>query len=163
MVTIQLKQVRFNYFQTMIKNFIILLLSVICNSCGFFVEPKGTFVVKNNSSYKIEITIFYESKVIERVEINSNDEFKKTMQVDWGSTTTPFNGPTDSVIVQFDNLRYIKQYCQGFPIYGNFDKCDFKKNLIDFETGVTTRNKLTGYNTKTITFDNSDFEKAIPL
>lgn len=63
----------------------------------------------------------------------------------------------------FNDIRYIKQYCQGFQIYANFGKCDFRKNLTDFESGVTTRNKLTSHYIMTITFDTMDFETAIPL
>lgn len=154
---------QFNYFQIMIKSYLFVCLLVLIYGCSFFVEPKGTFVVKNDSDYKLDITFFSKSKVVETLVINSKEQYKSTILIDYGGTTTPFNGTTDSIIIKFDNLRYIKQYCQGFQIYANFGKCDFKKNLIDFETGVTKRNKITGFDTKTITFDNSDFDKAIPL
>lgn len=129
-------------------------------SCTFFVNPKEIFIVKNEADKDINISFFSKSVLIESIKIDSHKQYEKTINVELGSTTSPFDEKTDSLIIQFSDNKYFKQYCQGFTLYGNFDKCYYEKNLLDFATGSYSRNNVSGKVFRTITFDNSDYVKA---
>jgi hypothetical protein len=139
------------------------LLIFICFSCSFLVQPKETFVIKNQTSKDIKILFFIKSALTESVDIIAGKQYEKEINIMIGSTTSPFNEKTDSLIVKFSDNKYLRQYCQGLSLYGNFDKCFYEKNLMDFATGSYVKSKISGKVTRTITFDESDYQRAKPL
>ena len=75
---------------------------------------------------------------------------------------TPLNDLSDSIVVVFDNTRAIIQHCQGRPLIGSTPICGvIEDNLSDFNFGDYNSGKLFKGSSMTITFDDSDLERAL--
>jgi hypothetical protein len=147
----------------MIKIYLFILI-LISQSCTLFIDPKVLFVINNKSDYGIKISFFENEKLIENITILSNQKFERKANNKNNSLITPFNISTDSIVISFDDKRRLIQSCKGKPLYGNFGICKYEKNLIDFvAVGEREKKKLNGNNTISITYNNSDFEKANPF
>jgi hypothetical protein len=135
------------------------------SSCAFLVRPKTNFIIKNDSNHKMSIIFFEKTNILETIQIESKGKFEKSIVTDAGSNiTTPFSTSTDSIVIKFDNKKSINYGCNGLKLYGNFGTCYFDKNLIDFvASGESSKKKFSDIVTKTITFNESDYEKAKEL
>lgn len=143
---------------------VVFALIFIILGCTFFVVPRETFIIKNETNKAMKISFFSKSVLLESVEIEAHKQFQKTIkEVGRLGITSPFNNKTDSLIILFSDKKYLSQYCQGLVFYGNFGKCYYEKNLLDFASGVRLRKKISGKTTNIITFDESDYQKAKPL
>jgi hypothetical protein len=139
-------------------------LTVILTSCSFFVPRKETFIIINESSNLRNISFFKSSILLEELSIEAGENYKKKIEVKTDeSTTYPFNISTDSIAISFNNEKVIINYCDGKALYGNFDSCQFDKNLMDFETGTYVRKEKYGKSSWTIVFDQSDYKNAMPI
>lgn len=145
------------------KYSISLLLALITTSCSFFVEPKVTFRVENNTAKDLTLLFYKKSNLLDSVYINSDGDYESSTRYRPGNNEdlTPFNMETDSIVVRFEDGKILQYYCDGIVLFGNFDKCPFEKNLMDFETGDSKKKKLSDKTTKTISFDESDYQKAV--
>ncbi len=143
---------------------VVFALIFIVLGCTFFIVPGETFIIKNETSKAMKISFFSKSILVESVEIEAHKQFQKTIkEVGRLGITSPFNNRTDSLIILFSDKKYLSQYCQGLVLYGNFGKCYYEKNLLDFASGMRLRKKISGEVTNIITFDESDYQKAKSL
>ena len=136
-----------------------LLLILFLNGC--IQIPPVNFKIENKSSYLIDIKLYTKGQINESFSIEINKSFSR---IGDGKSVTPYAYETDSIEVIFDKKRKFVQYCDGKRLFGNFGICRYDKNLMDFE-GVAIRKggNVFRKSSKTITFDNSDYEKAIPF
>jgi|GEM_PF-2384125 len=132
-------------------------------TCSSFIEPKVTFRVENNTTKDLQLLFFHESGLLDdSISLQKSGHYESSNRCRPGNNEdlTPFNTETDSIIVRFEDGRILEYYCDGIVLFKNFDKCRFEKNLMDFETRNSKRKKLSDNTTKTITFDESDYQKA---
>lgn len=153
---------------TMIKFRLILctLLVYLSFGCSFFVRPKTTFVIKNESSYAINISIYKESDLIQIIEIRSGGEWERKLRDEGSNLVSPFDSSADSVVVKFINSRALFFYCNGIPLTEpdciQRYKADGKNPIVIFNEEQTI-DKFTKYPRFTLTYDNSDYERAVEL
>lgn len=141
-----------------------LLLAGYLYGCGLVVRPKVSFVVKNKSTYRVDISFFKDTDLLKSVPILSGSAFDTTFVEELGSVTlSPFPQETDSISVSFEGKKAIVLYCNSERLYYNYEECQFPKNLMDFATGEVANEKRKYTTTKVITFDNSDYERAVEL
>ena len=157
-----------NFSMTMIKLRLILctFLAYLNLGCSFFVRPKTTFVIKNQSSHDINISIYKELDLIQVIEIRSGDEWQRKLRDESSNLISPFHETVDSVVVKFDNSRALFFYCDGIPLV-ELDcirkyKPDGKNPMVIFNEEQTI-DKFTKYSRFTLTYDNSDYERAVEL
>lgn len=134
---------------------------VFLDAC-FQIGPKFFYEIKNASSYSIAINVFYKGELNEKIEIESKKSYieKSTSRFH----LTPLNDLSDSIVVVFDNTIAIIQHCQGRPLIGSTPICgEIEDNLSDFNFGDYNSGKLFKGSSMTITFDDSDLERARPL
>lgn len=143
------------------KILLFIFLSIITLGCALVIQPKYHFIVKNESSYDINIRFYHKSIILDSLNIKSKNQFEKVISSGYGGVISPFEGKTDSLIIQFGNDRYIKQYCGGLSFFPP-SNCLSPKNLLDFATGEFS-SKIVNRTFYTITYDNTDYETAMPL
>ena len=129
------------------------------------IEPKVKFILRNDSSYDMKIRFFQKSKILDSLDIKSKKQYvSEKFDSDHESKITPFETNSDSIIIEFSNSKYLVQDCDGEKLHFNFEKCgNIPKSLMDFGLGDKKLLKFSGNYYQTLTFDNSDVEKAIPL
>lgn len=148
----------------MIKPILIFIIATFMLGCTMLIEPKVKFILRNDSDYDMKIKFFEKSIILDSLNIESQNQYvSEKFDSDHEGNITPFNTFSDSIVILFSNKKYIVQYCEGQKLHYNFIKCGkISKNLMDFGLGKKKLNKLTGNYNLTITFDNLDYEKAIP-
>lgn len=151
------------YFINIVRfNFWVILMFML-NGCGLLVRPKVAFIVENQSDYEISVSFYEDAVSLKRIFLSAGSTFDTTFTEDLGQITlSPFPIETDSVSVRFGNSRVITVYCNDKPLYYNA-KCQFPKNLMDFNTGKKGDINRRNTSVKVITFDNSDYERAVEL
>lgn len=129
------------------------------------IEPKVRFILRNDSSFDMKIRFFQKSKILDSLDIKSNKQFvSEKFDSDHEGKITPFETNSDSIIIEFSNRKYLVQYCDGEKLHFNFTKCGkIPKSLMDFGLGNKKLLKFSENYYLTLTFNNSDAEKAIPL
>ena len=152
----------------MIKKISLMLLVLIAASCSFFIRPKITFEIENNTSKDLNMKVFSKSKLLNDISIKALSKYDTTITYgDPGDNgqQTPFNYEiVDSIVVIIGNSKVIKYYCNGevlSRININSDCFKIKKNPLDFE--YYDINKIKSTTTKRLVYDESDFSKAEPL
>lgn len=160
--------------------FFFTLLVCSCHSQAVYTR----YIIKNNTNYIIRILAFYESKQYDEIIISPNDAFsKEAIYVGENSESSIFDKTLnpglgairDSVVVIFDDRKVIVQFCKrgndlgrcggltnGVPIEKNI------ANIItNSENQISKDVKRKGLKKQTgpfvITFDNSDYERAVEL
>jgi hypothetical protein len=140
-------------------HFVSLLLVV---SCGFLVQPSETYSIKNESLLNIKIEAYSRKNLIGIINIPKGEQFDTTFFKGGSDRVSTFSSEAfvDSVLIKFENQRFILQYCEGKDLF-NTGQCRVDKNLANFYGGKITY----GNNKKRLllTFDQNDFEKALPL
>lgn len=155
---------------------LILIISVLLNSCGFFellgLRGEGAmYVISNSSIYDIRIEAYRNNILIDSFNINKGQD---TISVEnFRSSPERYNffiEVPDSVIVRFENSRFLKQYCSGNPLnIGETECSSIVKNISAMyyrspRIEIAERYKGTRVTEKyIIDFDNSDYERSIPL
>ena len=151
----------------MIKKISLMLLVLIAASCSFFIRPKITFEIENNTSKDLNMKVFGKSKLQNEIMISPFSKYEVTHSYSSPGTDgsdSPFNEDiVDSIVVIFENSKIIKYYCFGDILYYKMDtECmKGKKNPFIFEYIKTSQLKST--TTKRLVYDESDFSKAEPL
>lgn len=150
------------------KKFLLLLLVLIASSCSFFVRPKVKFEIENKTSKNLNLKVFSKSKLLNDISIKALSKYDTTVTYgDPGDNgqQTPFNYEiVDSIIVNFDNLKQIKYYCNGEVLSSisiNSDCFKVKKNPLNFD--YIGNNNWKSTSTKLLIFDENDFSMAEPL
>jgi hypothetical protein len=140
----------------------------VCSNlgCSFFVYPKTTFIIENASSHDIDISIYEKSALIETVEIRAGSEFERELKDKSNELISPFRESSDSLVVKFGKNKALVFYCNGSQLTEN--ECIEKyfaagKNPMVLLNEEESINKLSGYRTYTLTYDNSDYERAAEL
>lgn len=150
-----------------IKTVIVLGIQVlIVSSCSFFVYPKVTFIIENVSPTDLKILFYEKGTLFDSVAIKRNEHYEKTSTFRPGNMSeyTPFDGEKiDSLVILFSDGKRIIQYCNGYPLHSAITNpdCRPEKNLMDFETGTSEKKKLRDKYTKTITFEDTDYQQAV--
>jgi hypothetical protein len=146
----------------MIKKPILVLLCFLFVGCGelFKFGTRCEFEISNESDYNVEISFFLKSNLEKVIKIKKGKVYSQNFK-DCTRIENPININPDSVIIQFDDRRFIKQYCNGKTFFGNFSDCRFEKNFIDGAAYLGVHRSITSL--KRITLENSDYEKALPL
>lgn len=149
--------------QSAMKYTLLLLLTLTASSCSFFVEPKVTFQVENNTSKDLKILFYSDFKLLDSILINNGQKYESSKRYRPGSdeALTPFKTETDSLIISFEDGKVIQYSCEGRVLFKNLDKCHFEKNLMDFDTGTSSKKKLSDKTRKTISIEESDYDKAV--
>ena len=147
----------------------LLLLTAILYSCGLVVRPKVAFVVKNESDYNVDISFYGKGVLLRGISLPQGDQFDTTLVEELDSQTlSPFPRETDSIAVVFDSRRVIIQSCNGELLYGlsgrygHSGRCAFKKDLMVFN-GQVENDRFYPKTSNILTFDNSDYERAVEL
>lgn len=135
----------------------------ICTSCTFFVRPKDTYILKNDTNKDIEISFYNKSKLERKLQIKSKTQFDSTFLSQRGSVSSPFPLEIDSVVIKFTINKYIRQYCNGIKLCCQVANCKIEKNLLNFEDATIENNRRIDKITKIIAFDESDYQRAKPL
>jgi hypothetical protein len=139
-----------------------IFLLVFCTSCGLLPKPLVNFILKNETEYELRIEVFEKSKIIENLSIKSKATYEKSIEIGGLYPTSPFNQDADSIVIKFDNKRFLKQYCKGKKLYGSIPICSEIKPLYDFNFGTFISN---GHKTDSwvLVVDEGDYSRAIPL
>jgi hypothetical protein len=143
------------------KNFRLLFILILTGCVDSFPTPR-LFIIENKSKVGIEIR-YYVNKILKNnIALKNNQSFRETIRGSKGLNPYKFNA--DSIEIIFDKRKKIVQYCGGKTLVGNdTTDCYIEKNLMDFGFGVGKKSKLSSKITRTITFDESDYEKAKEL
>jgi hypothetical protein len=146
----------------MIKNGVFLIMCFFVTfSCGKIIRPLDCkFEIANESDFDIKISLFFKSALKQELKIVKGEKFSKKIE-NCKDVLNPFNINPDSLIIQFDNKRIIKQYCNGKTLFGFFEECKYEKSLLDRAYYKIINNVFK--KTYRMTYDNSDYETAIPL
>jgi hypothetical protein len=118
--------------------------------------PLTISIIENKSDYNIEIKGYEKHKLIQSITIKSKDEYciKDRLEV---VLVMPY--PTDSIEIIYENKKKAIQFCNGERLFANSIQCKFEDNIMEF--GNKKLQKFPNRAIKKITFDNSDYEKAI--
>jgi hypothetical protein len=142
----------------MIKKISLLSLGIIAAGCSFFVRPKVTFEIENNTSKDLNMKVFSKSRLLNDISIKALSKYDTTITYgdpgDNGQQTPFAYEIVDSIVVIMGNSKVIKYYCDG-------EVLSRIKNPLDFEYSKTSQVKST--TTKRLVYDESDFSKAEPL
>lgn len=150
------------------KKSLLLLLVLISAGCSFFVRPKVTFEIENNTSKDLNMKVFSKLRLLNDISIKALSKYDTTITYgdpgDNGQQTPFAYEIVDSIVVIMGNSKVIKYYCDGevlSRININSDCFKIKKNPLDFEYSKTSQVKFT--TTKRLVYDESDFSNAEPL
>jgi hypothetical protein len=143
------------------------------------------YIIKNDTGYVMKVMAYYNSKLYDEIIISPDDAFVK--EVIWegdnaensifDKTLNPGLDPIrDSVVIIFDNRRVIVQHCMKLT---DLTRCGsqasggelIEKNIATFTSGSGNQVDLgisrKGLKKRTgpfvITFENSDYERAVEL
>lgn len=144
-----------------------------------------TYEVRNESNFNIKISAYYGGQKYDEINIPSKDEYvKKTIYAGSGADLYLFDGNIindgnrirDSVVVSFADKRYIIQWCKrlvDLNVCGgiNGGNIEIPKNLgfitADSNNVRPGESYRKGFKRRqgpfVITFDNSDYERAVEL
>ena len=171
-----------NKFKVAIGIFIV--LSYLISSCVLYVVHTR-YIIENKTDYTMAIVSFYGSQRLDEIIINPNDAFVKEAIWEGDNADMSFFDRTlnprigadrDSVVIIFEDKRVLVQYCKKFT---DISRCGSQvtggdpimKNLAQITYGegnqVSMEVKRKGLRRQTgpfvITFDNSDYERAVEL
>jgi hypothetical protein len=136
-----------------------LIISLFLNAC--MREPDINYIISNKSKYPLEINFYSKGKLQEGLFIKPSKSFSRTAGVNDGFI---INIKVDSIEIIFDSKRKILHYCNGKSLYESFPNCNPEKNFIDFRKTPQDKKRVFFIRaSRTITFDNTDYEKAIPF
>lgn len=141
------------------------------------------YIIKNDTDYTMKIVAYYKSRKFDEITINSKDALVK--EVIWSgdnaessifdkSLGSGIGTMRDSVVIIFDDRKAIVQFCQkGVDLIGCYeltaDNPIIKNvaNIISIGEMPNVEVKRKGLKKRTgpltITFDNSDYERAVEL
>lgn len=143
-------------------------LFLIVSGCSFFIRPKVTFEIENNTSKDLNMKVFSKSKLLNDISIKALSKYDTTITYgDPGDNgqLIPFNYEiVDSIVVIIGNSKVIKYYCNGevlSRISINSDCFKIKKNPLNFDyIGI---NQMKSTTTKRLVYDENDYSSADPL
>jgi hypothetical protein len=146
----------------MIKRVIFFSIYLLIFGCGelYTFGARCKFEIKNESDYNVNISFFLKGKLKKVIEIPKGKVYSLKYK-DCIRIKNPLNINPDSVIIQFDKVRFIEQYCNGKTFFANFPDCFFKKNFIDRAGYTRVPRRIPSL--ERIIIDNSDYELAMPL
>ena len=157
------------YFINIVKVAISLFMISYLYGCGLMIRPRVAFVVKNESDYNVDISFYGKGVLLRGISLPQGDQFDTTLVEELDSQTlSPFPRETDSIAVVFDSRRVIIQSCNGELLYGlsgrygHSGRCAFKKDLMVFN-GQVENDRFYPKTSNILTFDNSDYERAVEL
>ncbi len=142
---------------------LMIVAALITSSCSFFVEPEVTFRVENKTAKDLDLLFYHQSALLDSVFISKGGKYESSHRYRPGNAgdLTPFKTETDSLVVRFEDGKVLEYYCNGIILFKNYDRCHFEKNLMDFDTGTSRKKKLSDKTTKVISFEASDYDKAL--
>lgn len=145
------------------RSVLLMIVVLIVSSCSFFIYPKVTFCVKNETSKDLELLFFHKSTMLDSIFIKNGERYVSSQRYRPGGDDflTPFNIDTDSLVIRFEDGKILQYYCDGIIFFKNYDKCHFEKNLMDFDTGTASKKTLSDNTTKVITFEEADYDQAV--
>lgn len=158
------------------KKLIVFLVCSICiQSCNFRrlfpPDQSDQYIVANESDYLIKVSTFLGGKEVESFDIERDSSvFRLDSGIETGSGLNSFfHYSPDSIWIDFDDKRRLIQNCTRISTGGEACR-NVPKNiaLMKFSGGIRKpENKtidgeliLVSY---TVTFDNSDYERAVEL
>jgi hypothetical protein len=153
------------------KRFPILILVHLLANCSFLIRPQIRCVLENDTDKTITVLfyaksegaiIFTQTKLVETLIIKPKSRYEEILKVNRpGDNLNPFPEYTDSVIINFDDKKYIRLYCDGRRLLSS-GGCNGKNryNLCNFQTGDDLESKKPVYKSKIIKYSEADYEKA---
>jgi hypothetical protein len=154
------------------KSMLFLFLTIILNSClSDSPQVCANVYIYNNSKYNLTLEAFQKGKLLKTILIDAlkkNESFINTKSSD--SFFGIYGSEIDSVNIKFNSTRIIIQYCNG----KNLSFCpDIERNiLLEYSkqnNGGSTIFSLDKEKCKVlkkpieISFDQSDYDRAIPI
>ena len=117
------------------KNFFRIILLIVFNSCTFYQRDwYDVYKVENNTKLSVNIEahyLNYQVNLVDSFSINAGDYYQTEKTYgEGGQESGVFRfGDPDSVIIKFEDNRYIIQKCD---YYNSLNPCDIEKNLINY-------------------------------
>lgn len=159
-----------------------ILFSFTLSSCRL-TTINTRYIIENKTDYTMNIEAYYDSQLLDKITINPNNAFvKEAIFSGENSESSLFDkrlNPRigvwrDSVVIIFDNQRVLIQYCESLKntaMCGIGSRDVIEKNLayiiLDSRNRVDEKVTKKGFKKRTgpfvITFDNSDYERAIKI
>ncbi len=150
------------------KRFPLLILVLLLTNCSLLIRPQIRCLIENETSKSMKI-LFYaktdgsgiitQSKLVETLMLKPKSRYEEILKSNRpGDDLNPFPEYTDSVIINFDDKKYIRLYCNGRRLnVSNICNGKIKYNLCNFQTGERLESKRTA---KIIKYTEADYEKA---
>lgn len=150
----------------------IILILIFFSSCTKETEFAHLYVIKNETSHKIEIIGYdvigdYNIRNVgdlysETIHINKNSSFEVVRQAGWRlEDQSPFTtDEIDSLVIRFDSVKQILYCCDenmGFYCSGQYNLMNIEENYIKKETGKSSGKREYSF---TYTFTEDDYENA---
>lgn len=147
-----------------------LFIIATCLSCvDAIYNEKAIYLIKNETNHLMKIIVFKESIASDVKYIMPRKEFQEIKVIRYSETFT-FIGNADSLVVIFDDKKYITQYCKGNllktnTIFGDpLSYCIIIKNLATPIDGKLENVNIDRVKKRyTISFDQSDYDRAIDI
>lgn len=150
---------------TTLKKMFFIAITSLLTCC--YDDIKVDAIIKNDTNYTLKISGYVKNSVTKTFTIAPKSEYKERVIAGGFKTQSGgiFDGYfTDSVTIDFDDKRRIVQKCPNGPL----STCDFSKNINSFFLNQERDKKKIrkGYYLLpdvTLTFDQSDYDKAVPI
>lgn len=148
-----------------LKIIIFIAATSLLSSC--YDDIKVDAIIKNDTIYTLKISGYVKNSVTKTFTIAPKSKYKERVIAGGFKTQSGgiFDGYfTDSVTIDFDDKRRIVQKCPNGPL----STCNFEKNINRFFLDQESNKKKIrkGYYllpAVTLTIDQSDYDKAVPL